>query len=75
MTGSEYSRKDLENAIDQWVLGRNGERDRILLAMHLFDGVTLEQLQRRMDDMGYPLSVDRIKKILVVRKEQLFRHL
>lgn len=71
----ELSRDETEAAIQQWILGRNGERDRIILSMYLFDGITFSQMQARLDSMGYPLSIDQLKKIVRKRKEQLFRHL
>lgn len=69
------SRDAYEHAIDQWILGRNGERDRLILRIYLFDGVTYEEMQRRLDDMKIPLSIDQLKKIIQKRKEELFRHL
>ena len=74
-TPEDISRGDVEIAIEQWIIGRNGERDRQILRIYLFDGVTYQELQRRLDDTGYPLSIDQIKKIIRKRKEELFRHL
>lgn len=71
----EMSRDELETAIYQWVIGRNGERDRTILSMYLFDGLTYERMQDRLDAMGYPLSIDRIKKIIRKRKAELFSHI
>lgn len=70
----DLSRDDLEEGIRQWILGRNGERDRIILSMYLFDGITYATMQKRLDQMDYPLSVDQIKKIIRKRKAELFRH-
>jgi len=71
----EKSRDEYERAIDQWILGRNSERDRTILRMYLFDGVSYLRMQERLDEMGYPLSIDRLKRIIWKRKEELFRHL
>ena len=71
----EPSRDAIAHAIDQWIIGRNGERDRIILSMYLFDGITIAEMQKRLDRMGYELSVDGIKRIIRHRKEQLFRHI
>ena len=71
----EVSRDEYEKAIFQWVIGRNGERDRIIISMYLFDGVTYETMQRRLDNEGYELSIDQIKNIIKKRREQVFRHL
>lgn len=75
MNNSEMSRDEIEAAIHQWIIGRNGERDRLILSMYLFDGTTYERMQERLDEMGYPLSVDRLKKIIRKRKEDLFSHI
>ena len=70
----EIGRDELENAIQQWIIGRNGERDRVILAMYLFDGITFARMQDRLETLGYELSIDTIKKIVRKRKEELFRH-
>lgn len=75
MKGNELSRAETELAIYQWILGRNGERDRMILSMYLFDGVSYAEMQRKLDEKGYPLSIDRLKKIIRRRKAQLFRHI
>lgn len=74
MTG-DLSRDELDAAIQQWIIGRNGERDRVILAMYLFDGITFARMQDRLETMGYELSIDQIKKIVRKRKEELFRHI
>lgn len=71
----ELSRADIEEAIFQWIIGRNGERDRLILRMYLLDGITFARMQDRLEGAGYPLSIDRIKKIVRKRKEELFRHI
>lgn len=70
----DLSRAELETAIQQWIIGRNGERDRVILAMYLFDGITFARMQDRLEGLGYTLSIDQIKKIVRKRKEELFRH-
>lgn len=71
----DLSRTELETAIQQWIIGRNGERDRVILAMYLFDGITFAKMQDRLEGLGYTLSIDQIKKIVRKRKEELFRHI
>lgn len=73
--GKELNRSDYEAAIWQWIIGRNGERDRKILSMYLFDGITYEEMQKRLDGDGCPLSIDQLKKIIKKRKGQLFRHI
>lgn len=62
-------------AIEQWVIGRNGERDRIIMRMYMVDGITFARMQERLDSLGYELSIDQIKKIVRRRKEEVFRHI
>lgn len=69
------SSNDVMWAIEQWTIGRNGERDRIIMRMYMVDGITFAKMQERLDEMGYELSIDQIKKIVRRRKEELFRHL
>lgn len=75
MDKADINRDAYAHAIGQWIIGRNGERDRIVLSMYLFDGITTAEMQRRLDQMGYELSIDGIKRIIRKRKEQLFRHI
>lgn len=75
MKCNELNRAETELAIYQWILGRNGERDRMILSMYLFDGISYAEMQRILDENGYPLSIDRLKKIIRRRKAQLFRHI
>ena len=78
----DLNRDQYDHAIDQWILGRNAERDRVILRMYLFDGITFERMQLRMDtlsrqihDPKYALSIDQLKKIVRKRKFQLFKHI
>ena len=78
----DLNRDQYDHAIDQWILGRNAERDRIILKIYLFDGITFDQMQKRLDKMAvdlndpkYELSIDQLKKIVHKRKFQLFKHI
>lgn len=53
------SNDDIRTAIDNYVRGRNGARNRELLKRRLIDGVTLERLAEE-----YSLSVTQVKRIL-----------
>lgn len=77
----DLNRDQYDHAIDQWILGRNAERDRVILRMYLFDGITFERMQMRLDELArqihdpkYALSIDQLKKIVKKRREELFRH-
>ncbi|MBQ9265341.1 MAG: hypothetical protein IJ189_14205 [Clostridia bacterium] len=76
----DLGRKAVDDAIEEWIIGRNGERDRLVIRLHLFDGPTLEEIQKRLqkyrpNDPSYDLSIDGIKKIIFKREEQLAKHL
>lgn len=72
---TDLGRSVVDAAIEEWVIGRDGERDRMIMRMHLFDGTSMEELQRRLDDKGYPLSIDRLKQIIPRRLGQIQKHI
>lgn len=68
---SEYSRDELEYAIDQWVIcHKYAERNRAILKRRLLDGVCYEPLAEEFD-----LSVRQIKNIVHRSEIRLFKHL
>lgn len=72
---TDLGRSAVDAAIEEWVIGRDGERDRLIMRIHLFDGVTLEEMQKRLDKKGYPLSIDRLKQIIPRRLNQIQKHI
>ena len=62
-----YSRSELDKLIDEWVLGRNAERDRKILRRRLFDGITYERLAEEFD-----LSVRQVKNIVYKGEDIIF---
>jgi hypothetical protein len=67
----EYSRDELENAIEQWVICRkHSERNRAILKRSLLDGICYEPLAEEFD-----MSVRQIKNIVYKSEEQLLKHL
>lgn len=62
-----YSRSELDKLIDEWILGRNAERDRKILKRRLFDGVTYERLAEEFD-----LSVRQVKNIVYKGEDIIF---
>lgn len=67
----DYSRSDLEAAIDQWViLRKHSERNRRILKRHMLDGICFEPLAEE-----FGLSVRQVKNIVYKSQEQLFKHL
>ena len=45
----DLSRSEWENLIDEYVIGRNSERNRRMLKRRLLDGITYERLADEFD--------------------------
>lgn len=65
----DYSRSEIDKLIDEWIIGRNADRDRRILKRRLFDGITYERLAEEFD-----LSVRQVKNIVYRREDELFLH-
>lgn len=63
----DYSRSELTEAIDEWVLN---EKYRAILKRRLIDGICFEPLAEEFD-----MSVRQIKNIVYKSQEKVFRHL
>lgn len=63
----DYSRTEIETAIDEWILN---EKHRAILKRRLIDGICFEPLAEEFD-----MSVRQIKRIVYKTQEVLFRHL
>ena len=66
----DISRSEIEYAIDEWIVGKNAERDRKLLRRRLIDGVVFERLAEEFD-----LSVRQTKEIIYKGQVKVFRHI
>lgn len=64
------SRKQLVEAIDEWIVGKNGERDRQIMKRRLIDGLTYDALAGEFD-----LSYTQIKTIVYKCEPKIFKHL
>ena len=71
MTG----REDVEKAIFQWVIGRNGERDRRIMEMYLIDGITYREMRDRLNAEGYQIGIYGLMKGIRKRKPAVLKHL
>ena len=60
----------ITTALDQWVIGRNAQRNREITKRKLLDGITFECLAEEFD-----LSVRQTKNIVYGCKEIISRHL
>lgn len=62
------SRSEIEILVDEWIVGKNAERNRKILKRRLLDGVKYEALAEEFD-----LSVRQTKNIIYKAEEKLFR--
>lgn len=63
----DYSRAEIEDAIDNWILN---EKHRAILKRRLIDGVFFEPLAEEFD-----MSVSQIKRIIYKGQDKVFRHI
>ena len=63
-------RSVIEHLIDEYIIGKNSERDRAILKRRLLDGVCYEPLAEEFD-----LSVRQIKNIVYRSETRLFKHI
>lgn len=68
VNANDLSRNDLENLIDQFIIGRNAERNRKIIKRRLLDGVCYEPLSEE-----FGLSVRQTKTIVYKAEKQLFK--
>ena len=66
----ELSRTELDFLIDEWILGKNAERDRAMLRRRLFDGITYERLAEEFD-----MSPRQTREIVHKAEQKLYRHI
>ena len=64
------SNEDIIQAIDNYVRGRNAERNRALLKRRIIDGVTIEWLAEEFE-----LSVSQVKEIIRKTSPLIYDHL
>jgi hypothetical protein len=65
----EISRSELEHLIDEWIIGRNAERDRKIIKRRLIDGIFFEPLAEEFD-----LSVRQVKNIVYKSERKIYNH-
>lgn len=63
------SKSEWNQMIDEWIIGRNAERDRQIIRRRLLDGITFERLAEEFD-----LSTQRVQEIVYHTQEVLFQH-
>lgn len=70
MIPENVSKSELDSLIEEWIIGKNAERDRAILRRRLFDGITFEKLSEE-----FGLSVRQAKVIVYKCEEKIFKHL
>lgn len=70
MIPENVSKSELDSLIEEWIIGKNAERDRAILRRRLFDGITFEKLSEE-----FGLSVRQTKAIVYKCEEKVFKHL
>ena len=75
----DYSRTELENGIDEWIIGRNAERNRVILKKKLIDGWSYQQIADYLnsDDMPdyYKIEVRQLQWVISKCCKTLFSHI
>ena len=69
MKNLEISRTELNNLIDEYVIGKNAVRDREIMKDRLIDGFSYYELSDK-----YSLSLTALKYIINKRNNQIFKH-
>ena len=64
------SRSQIEHLINEWIIGRNAERDRAIIKRRLIDGIYFEPLAEEFD-----LSVRQVKNIVYRSERKIFKHI
>ena len=66
----QMSKTQLEQLIDEWVTGRDAERNRKILKRRYIDGIKYESLAEEFD-----LSTRQIKNIVYKSERKLLNHI
>lgn len=66
----KISNSELSRLIDEWIKGKNAERNRAILKDRLINGICYEPLAEK-----YQLSVRRVKDIVYKNEYIIFKHL
>ena len=70
MISGKLSRSDIESLIDEWIIGRNAQRDRHIIKRRLIDGICVEPLAEEFE-----LSVRQVKNIVYKSERIIFSHI
>ena len=75
----DYSRSEIEDGIEEWIVGSNAERDKLILTLKLLKGYSYKRIADYINDDMYPpeyhLEVRQIQRIIRKRCDVIFRHI
>ena len=76
----DYSYSELSNGIDEWVVGKNAARDRMILKYRLIDGYSVERIANILNaDITLEpcdrLQPRQIQRVISKRTKVIFRHI
>lgn len=75
----DYSRTELENGINEWTVGRNAERNRLILKYKLIDGLSYNEIANKLNSTAMPesykIDTRQIQRIIRRTETILFRHI
>lgn len=75
----DYSRTELENGINEWIVGRNAERNRLILKLKLIDGLSynaiLSILHSEDNPEEYKIELRQLQRVIRKCETVLFRHI
>ena len=66
----DINRTEIVIAIQEWIVGRNAERNREIVARRLLDGITYELLAEEFN-----LSDGQIKNIVYKCQRKIYKHI
>ena len=69
MNIGDFSKSEIDALIDEWIIGRNAQRDRAIIRRRLFDGIIFEDLAEE-----FKLSVRQTKNIVYKGERKIFAH-
>ena len=62
----EYSKTEIENGIDEWIIGKNGKRNRLILKLKLIDGLSYTEIANELSSVLFEfLSLSLIPSISI----------
>ena len=70
MLENKYTKSEIVELIDERIVGRNAQRNRLVLYRRFIDGITYERLAEEFD-----MSDRQIKRIVYKAENQLFKKL